>query len=82
MASIFRSVHTIKGTCGFLGLSSLESITHVGEGLLSLLRDGKAVVDADIADAGSRLAMAQRAVEASIAAAQKTFSLTSLNALK
>jgi len=38
--------------------------------------------DADIADAGSRLAMAQRAVEASIAAAQKTFSLTSLNALK
>lgn len=51
LESIFRTIHTIKGTCGFLGLGRLESITHVGEGLLSLLRDGKAVVDADIADA-------------------------------
>jgi two-component system chemotaxis sensor kinase CheA len=39
LASIFRAVHTIKGTCGFLGFTKLERITHVGESLLSLLRD-------------------------------------------
>ncbi len=40
LASIFRTIHTIKGTCGFLGYSSLESVTHVGENLLGKLRDG------------------------------------------
>jgi two-component system chemotaxis sensor kinase CheA len=40
LASIFRTIHTIKGTCGFLGFSKLESVTHVGENLLSKLRDG------------------------------------------
>src|SRR4051812_16527243 len=51
LKSIFRTIHTIKGTCGFLGFSKLESITHVGENLLSLLRDGVTVVDAEIATA-------------------------------
>src|SRR5262249_6687837 len=41
LASIFRTIHTIKGTCGFFGLSKLESVAHVGENLLSRLRDGK-----------------------------------------
>lgn len=41
LASIFRTVHTIKGTCGFLGFSNLEKLTHAGENLLSLLRDGE-----------------------------------------
>jgi two-component system chemotaxis sensor kinase CheA len=40
LSSIFRTVHTIKGTCGFLGFAKLESVTHVGENLLSKLRDG------------------------------------------
>lgn len=40
LASIFRTIHTIKGTCGFLGFSSLESVTHIGENLLGKLRDG------------------------------------------
>jgi two-component system, chemotaxis family, sensor kinase CheA len=40
LASIFRTIHTIKGTCGFFGYSSLESVTHVGENLLGKLRDG------------------------------------------
>jgi two-component system chemotaxis sensor kinase CheA len=40
LASIFRAIHTIKGTSGFLGLSKLEALTHVGENLLSKLRDG------------------------------------------
>lgn len=48
---IFRNIHTIKGTCGFLGFGKLESITHVGENLLSMLRDGVAVVDEPVASA-------------------------------
>jgi two-component system chemotaxis sensor kinase CheA len=48
LASIFRTVHTIKGTAGFLGFGQLEVLTHAGENLLSLLRDGKLVVDADM----------------------------------
>ena len=37
---VFRCVHTIKGTCGFLGFGTLESVAHVGENLLSKVRDG------------------------------------------
>jgi two-component system chemotaxis sensor kinase CheA len=40
LSSIFRTIHTIKGTCGFLGFAKLESVAHVGENLLSRLRDG------------------------------------------
>lgn len=36
---IFRAVHTIKGTCGFLGFSRLEVLTHAGEELLARLRE-------------------------------------------
>jgi two-component system, chemotaxis family, sensor kinase CheA len=41
LASIFRTIHTIKGTCGFLAFSTLEAITHQAESILSQLRDGK-----------------------------------------
>ncbi len=41
LSSIFRTIHTIKGSCGFLGFSKLEKVAHVGESLLSRLRDGK-----------------------------------------
>jgi two-component system chemotaxis sensor kinase CheA len=37
---IFRLVHTIKGTCGFLGLPRLEAITHASETVLGQFRDG------------------------------------------
>jgi two-component system chemotaxis sensor kinase CheA len=40
LASVFRTIHTIKGTSGFLAFSILESVTHVGESLLARLRDG------------------------------------------
>ena len=40
IASIFRLVHTIKGTCGFLGLPRLANIAHSAETLLGRLRDG------------------------------------------
>ncbi|MCA9782591.1 MAG: chemotaxis protein CheW [Candidatus Cloacimonetes bacterium] len=48
LASIFRTIHTIKGTCGFLGFNRLESVTHVGENLLSRLRDGEIRLDPDV----------------------------------
>ncbi|MDQ5911089.1 MAG: two-component system, chemotaxis family, sensor kinase CheA, partial [Pseudomonadota bacterium] len=51
LASIFRTVHTIKGTCGFLGFTHLEKLTHAGENLLSLLRDGKLRFTQDMASA-------------------------------
>jgi two-component system, chemotaxis family, sensor kinase CheA len=41
LGSIFRTIHTIKGACGFLAFSVLEAITHQAETLLSQLRDGK-----------------------------------------
>ncbi len=41
LASVFRTIHTIKGTCGFFAFSTLEKITHEAETLLSQLRDGK-----------------------------------------
>ena len=40
ITKIFRLIHTIKGTCGFLALSRLEHLTHVTEALISRLRDG------------------------------------------
>ncbi|SDT01984.1 hybrid sensor histidine kinase/response regulator [Bradyrhizobium canariense] len=41
--NIFRLVHTIKGTCGFLGLPRLEALAHAGETLMGKFRDGMAV---------------------------------------
>lgn len=41
LSSIFRLVHTIKGTCGFLGLPRLEHVAHAGENVLGKFRDGE-----------------------------------------
>jgi two-component system chemotaxis sensor kinase CheA len=49
LASIFRAIHTIKGTSGFLAFSKLEVATHVGENLLSRLRDGHFLLNGQIA---------------------------------
>lgn len=51
LSSIFRTIHTIKGTSGFLAFNRLEQLTHVGETLLSRLRDGEAVMTPAIAEA-------------------------------
>ena len=48
LADIFRSVHTIKGTTGFLGFKRLEKLAHSGENLLGMLREGKLTVSAPI----------------------------------
>lgn len=41
LGNIFRLVHTIKGTCGFLGLPRLEHVAHAGENVLGKFRDGE-----------------------------------------
>ena len=41
--NIFRLVHTIKGTCGFLNLPRLEALTHAAEALMGKFRDGMPV---------------------------------------
>ncbi len=41
LSNIFRLVHTIKGTCGFLGLPRLEAVAHAGENVLGKFRDGE-----------------------------------------
>lgn len=48
LASIFRTIHTIKGSCGFLGFAHLERVAHAGENLLSKLRDGQFTLNAEI----------------------------------
>jgi two-component system, chemotaxis family, sensor kinase CheA len=45
---IFRMVHTIKGTCGFLGLPRLERVAHAGENVLGKLRDGVLSASPDV----------------------------------
>jgi two-component system chemotaxis sensor kinase CheA len=41
LGNIFRLMHTVKGTCGFLGLSRLEKMAHAAENLLDNFRSGK-----------------------------------------
>ncbi len=47
LGNIFRIVHTIKGTCGFLGLPRLEAVAHASENVLGKVRDGELVVTPD-----------------------------------
>src|SRR5688572_26528683 len=47
LGNIFRLVHTVKGTCGFLGLPRLESVAHAGENILGKLRDGELVASVE-----------------------------------
>ena len=51
LSSTFRTIHTVKGTCGFFGFVRLEAVAHVAENLLGRLRDGELGLDAQIASA-------------------------------
>ena len=61
IAGIFRRVHTIKGSSGFLALSRVESLTHAGESLLAKLRDGALQLNAEMTSA--LLAVVDRVVQ-------------------
>jgi two-component system chemotaxis sensor kinase CheA len=71
LASIFRTIHTIKGTCGFLGFGKLESVTHVGENLLSRLRDGQLKLTPEITTALLALVDAVRTMLSAIETTQQ-----------
>jgi two-component system chemotaxis sensor kinase CheA len=51
LARIFRTLHTIKGSCAFLGFSKLGGVAHAGEQLLDKLRDGQFQINPTIANA-------------------------------
>jgi len=51
VAEIFRAVHTIKGTTGFLGFRRLEKLAHAGENLLGRMRDGRVRPTPEVIDA-------------------------------
>jgi two-component system, chemotaxis family, sensor kinase CheA len=68
LASIFRTIHTIKGTSGFLAFNQLESVTHVGESLLAKLRDGVLKLRPEITTAMLKMVDAVRQMLASIEA--------------
>jgi two-component system chemotaxis sensor kinase CheA len=51
LAGVFRTIHTIKGTCGFLGFPQLEKVAHVGENLLTRLRDGQLTLNPELTTA-------------------------------
>jgi len=48
LSLIFRLVHTIKGTCGFLGLPRLERVAHAAENVLGKVRDRELLATSDI----------------------------------
>ncbi|MGH9574348.1 MAG: chemotaxis protein CheW [Candidatus Acidiferrales bacterium] len=66
LAGVFRTIHTIKGTCGFLGLAKLEKVAHAGENLLAVLRDGKLGLNPEITTALLKMVDAIRQMLAEI----------------
>jgi two-component system, chemotaxis family, sensor kinase CheA len=68
LSRIFRAIHTIKGTTGFLGFSKLESVAHAGENLLSKLRDAVLRLNPEITSALLATVDAVREMLASIEA--------------
>jgi two-component system chemotaxis sensor kinase CheA len=51
LSRVFRTLHTVKGTTGFLGLTKLQAVAHAGENLLSRLRAGELTLTPEIATA-------------------------------
>src|ERR1700682_1172204 len=68
LASVFRTIHSIKGACGFLGFKRLESVSHVGENLLSRLRDGELTLNPAMTTALLQMVDAIRQIMTSIEA--------------
>jgi two-component system chemotaxis sensor kinase CheA len=68
LSSAFRTIHTIKGTSGFLAFNRLEKLTHTGESLLSRLRDGLQTMTTPTADALLLMVDTVRALLAAIEA--------------
>src|SRR5262249_43276045 len=70
LARVFRTLHTVKGTAGFLGLQKLQAVSHAAENLLSRLRDGTLVFNPTIASALLATVDAIRAMLAAVEASE------------
>ncbi|MGB7150713.1 MAG: chemotaxis protein CheA [Terriglobales bacterium] len=68
LGSVFRTIHTIKGTSGFLDFDKLGAVAHVGESLLGRLRDGQLELDREITTGLLAMVDAVRQMLASIEA--------------
>ena len=68
LGSVFRAIHTVKGTSGVLGFPKLEAIAHGGENLLSKMRDGRLRLNTEIASGLLQMVDAIREVLRSIEA--------------
>ncbi len=62
IASIFRTIHTVKGTSGFFGFEKLQGVAHAGENLLAKLRDGVLILNTEMGSALLRTVDAIRAI--------------------
>jgi two-component system chemotaxis sensor kinase CheA len=51
LSRVFRTLHTVKGSAGFLGMQKLQAVAHAAENLLSRLRAGELTFNAEIASA-------------------------------
>ncbi|MEK7347989.1 MAG: Hpt domain-containing protein, partial [Candidatus Eisenbacteria bacterium] len=71
IATLFRAVHSIKGTCGFFGFTKLAAVTHAGENLLGRLRSGERTHTPEMADALLALVDAVRTILGRIEATQE-----------
>jgi two-component system chemotaxis sensor kinase CheA len=60
LGRVFRTLHTIKGTAGFLGLQKLQVVAHAAENLLCRLRDAELTFNSEIASALLRVVDAVR----------------------
>jgi two-component system chemotaxis sensor kinase CheA len=70
IATVFRAVHSIKGTCGFFGFTTLAAVSHAGENLLGRLRSGERTLTPEIAEVLLSLVDALRAILGRIEATQ------------
>src|SRR6478609_1410942 len=66
LAQVFRTLHSVKGTAGFMGLVKLQSVAHSAESLLSKLRAGEMRFNPTIATAMLRVVDAIREMLANI----------------
>lgn len=81
LASIFRTIHTIKGTCGFFGYRRLEAIAHIAENILNELRNGTRDLDTPLASLMLAAVDAIKKILASIKANQTEGARDSLGEL-
>lgn len=71
LGSVFRTIHTIKGTCGFLGFERLDGVTHLAENILNQLRSGERALTPPLVSLILEAVDAVKTILANIEATQK-----------